>query len=241
VLGGNGTRTQTFELAPGILQYVQSVLIEVDTTASPDTTPLLTVQTQDGVPIVDVEQGRSLTAGGAGRASWGLGLDAEGETALSHPIGFYTGAPLGGNPIAAGTTSKAMEWTFGGLGAGVDLLETVFPSSPSHPTPKEAGLYWISGRVNVAPTAPGAIPAGAFWKPFLSVQPADLPPAQFFGQAWDERRFIATGTTNDETTVAILDFFHWTVAIPIYIELLIQKSAGWATNAFGTLQVQRIY
>jgi hypothetical protein len=81
VIGGNGSSVQSFELAPGILQYVQSVLVEVDMSASPPTTPVLTVQTQDGVPVTDVPQGRSLPAGGAGRASWALGLDAEQEPA----------------------------------------------------------------------------------------------------------------------------------------------------------------
>jgi hypothetical protein len=86
VLGGNLTRTQSFELAPGILQYVQSVLIEVDTTASPDTTPLLTVKTQDGVPVADKAQGRAMTGGATGRATWALRLDDEVEPGVTSVV-----------------------------------------------------------------------------------------------------------------------------------------------------------
>lgn len=88
VIGGNLTRTQSFELAPGILQYVQSVSVEIDTTASGDTTPLLTVKTQDGVPIADKAQGRAMTGGATGRATWALRLDDETEPGVLSVTSF---------------------------------------------------------------------------------------------------------------------------------------------------------
>src|SRR5215213_4486936 len=78
IIGGNLTRTQSFALDPGLLQYVQSVLIEVDATASAATNPVLTMKTQDGIPVAAVEQGRSITGGVAGRATWAHRLDDEG-------------------------------------------------------------------------------------------------------------------------------------------------------------------
>jgi hypothetical protein len=112
VIGGNLTRTQTFELAPGILQYVQSVLVEVDTTASPDTTPLLTVKTQDGVPVADKAQGRAMTGGATGRATWALRLDdekADGVTSVvSGDPNVFT-FPPGGPSVAVGRFSLAAQ------------------------------------------------------------------------------------------------------------------------------------
>lgn len=80
VIGGNGTQTQSFVLDPGLFQYVQSVLVEIDNTAGPDVQPTLTVETNNGVALADKQQGRSIPAGDTGRATWALRLDDEKRT-----------------------------------------------------------------------------------------------------------------------------------------------------------------
>jgi hypothetical protein len=241
VIGGNLTRTQSFELAPGILQYVQSVLIEVDTTASADTTPQLTVKTQDGVPVADKAQGKAMTGGASGRATWALRLDDEIDVSHSHEIGFYTGIPLGGNPIAAGASSKLLNWTFGGAGAGTNILDTTVKGTPNGPVPQPPGLYWINARLGIAPSPPGPFPAVAGWFAEISVQPAEPPPANNFGQSGQIAAPIVNGTPGPVLTVSILDFFNWTPSHHQWFEVTVHKNAGWAATVTGELTVQRIY
>lgn len=78
IIGGNGTQAQAFTLDPGLFQYVQSVLVEVDNTAGPDVRPTLSVQTVNGAPIADKRQGEVIPAGDTGRATWALRLTDEG-------------------------------------------------------------------------------------------------------------------------------------------------------------------
>lgn len=78
VLGGSLAQTQEFTLDPGLFQYVQSVLVQIDNTAGPDITPTLTVATVNGTPIADKTQGSVIPAGDTGRATWALRLTDEG-------------------------------------------------------------------------------------------------------------------------------------------------------------------
>jgi hypothetical protein len=153
VLGGNLTRTQSFELAPGILQYVQSVLIEVDTTASPATTPLLTIKTQDGVPIADKEQGRTLDGGGSGRATWALRLDDETEPAADPflPV-LSVYARMTGGQVTLNNTNTSIAFTSvkydngGWINLGVDATLFTVPTT---------GYYtvWAQYEWNIAAAA----------------------------------------------------------------------------------------
>lgn len=77
IIGGNGTDSLAFTLDPGLFQYVQSVLVEVDNTAGPDVRPTLSVQTVNADPIADKRQGEAIPAGDTGRATWALRLADE--------------------------------------------------------------------------------------------------------------------------------------------------------------------
>jgi hypothetical protein len=84
IIGGDGTQALAFTLDPGLFQYVQSVLVEVDTSGSGDVQPTLSVQTVNGVPIADKQQGLAIDGGGAGRATWALRLTDEGQGGLRY-------------------------------------------------------------------------------------------------------------------------------------------------------------
>ena len=70
-------QTATYRLAPGVTQYIQSVVATVDTSASGDVTPVLTISEQSGVVVGDKQQTNAITGGGSGRATWALGLADE--------------------------------------------------------------------------------------------------------------------------------------------------------------------
>ncbi len=76
-LPGSRARTQTYELAPGLLQYVQAVYVEIDNTAGAATSPLLAVSEQSGVVIAKKAQTGAIGAGTSGSATWALRLDDE--------------------------------------------------------------------------------------------------------------------------------------------------------------------
>lgn len=78
VMGGDGTSVARYELAPGVFQYVESVLVEVDNTGGGDIRPTLAVTTQDGQVIATKRQGETIPAGDTGTATWALRLDDEG-------------------------------------------------------------------------------------------------------------------------------------------------------------------
>ncbi len=77
-LPGSGTDTQSYELAPGLLQYVQAVYVEIDNTAGADARPTLTLAEQSGVVIAKKRQGEPVAAGDTGSATWALRLTDEG-------------------------------------------------------------------------------------------------------------------------------------------------------------------
>lgn len=74
VIGGTGQSTASYELPPGVFQYIQAVLVEVDTSGSGDVQPTLSITTQDGYPIADQQQSDVIDGGGSGRATWALRL-----------------------------------------------------------------------------------------------------------------------------------------------------------------------
>jgi hypothetical protein len=74
VVAGNGTQAASYTLPPGIFQYVQSVLVQVDATAAPAVRPTLSIAEQSGVVIATKRQGEAIPAGDTGSATWALRL-----------------------------------------------------------------------------------------------------------------------------------------------------------------------
>lgn len=81
-------QTQSYELAPGLAQFVQSVYIEVDTSGSGDVSPTLTISEQSGVVIAKTQQGSVIDGGGSGSATWALRLAANGSATATGAIRF---------------------------------------------------------------------------------------------------------------------------------------------------------
>lgn len=74
VLPGSGAQTASYVLPPGLLQYVQSVLVEVDATAAGDVRPTLRVKEQTGVVIATKRPPEPIPSGDTGTATWALRL-----------------------------------------------------------------------------------------------------------------------------------------------------------------------
>ncbi len=81
-LPGSGVDTQSYKLAPGLLQYVESVYVEVDNSAGGDARPTLTVSEQSGVVIAKKRQGEAIASGDTGSATWALRLTDEQAAAV---------------------------------------------------------------------------------------------------------------------------------------------------------------
>lgn len=77
VLPGDGSQAASYKLAPGIFQYVESVLVEVDASAAGDVRPTLRIAEPSGVVIATKRQGETIPAGDTGSATWALRLDDE--------------------------------------------------------------------------------------------------------------------------------------------------------------------
>lgn len=132
---GNGTATQQFELAPGLLQYVQSVYVEIDNTAGADARPTLTLSEQSGVVIAKKRQGEAIPAAGTGSATWALRLDDEHAATSSQSFATYFGNAVN----MASNSSAFLTWDV--LESGADLLDL---TDPEKPTTREAGTYAVS-------------------------------------------------------------------------------------------------
>lgn len=163
-IGGDGTGTLTYPLAPGVFQYIQSVLIEVDNGAGPDTRPVLSVQTHDGVAVADKTQGSVIPAGDTGRATWALRLTDETagggggfvptDTNSSNLYDGSANVPAGG---------VQLPWNDGGGAALLDL------TNPLAPTVNVAGVYALTIGIDGAAQPIGAaarlelvLPGGAW-------------------------------------------------------------------------------
>ena len=75
-VGISGTSTvESYTLAPGLAQFVESVYVEIDNTAGADAQPLVTLSDQSGVVIAKKRQGDSIAAGdtGSGGGTGSLG------------------------------------------------------------------------------------------------------------------------------------------------------------------------
>jgi hypothetical protein len=78
LVAGNGQSSVSYQLPAGLFQYIQSVVATVDTSASGDVSPLLTIRDDADLVVADKQQGDTLDAGGSGRATWALRLTDEG-------------------------------------------------------------------------------------------------------------------------------------------------------------------
>jgi hypothetical protein len=74
---GSGTRTATYQLPPGLFQYIESILVELDNGAAVAVRPTLKVETVNGRVMATKRQGESVPAGDTGTATWALRLTDE--------------------------------------------------------------------------------------------------------------------------------------------------------------------
>jgi hypothetical protein len=146
-----GQATAEYQLAPGLAQYVQSVYIEVDNTAGADARPVLTFSEQAGVVIGKKEQGRTITAGGTGSASWFLrGTD---ETAAGGAVAGQLGTYTSFGLTVPTNSTTPFPFTFD---LGADLLDTTNPLAPAF---RAAGTYIMRAYAEADPqfTAAGKV------------------------------------------------------------------------------------
>jgi hypothetical protein len=112
VIDGDGTATQSVTLYPGLLQYVQAVLVEVDNGAGPAIKPTLTVATNNGQALAKQQQGRSIPAGDTGSATWALRLADEREDGVTSVVSGDPNVftfPPGGPSVAVGRFSLSAQ------------------------------------------------------------------------------------------------------------------------------------
>lgn len=77
VIGGDGTDTLSYSLAPGLFQYVESVRAVIDNTGGGDAQAELEVATANGVVIATQKQDDAIPAGDTGGATFALRLAAK--------------------------------------------------------------------------------------------------------------------------------------------------------------------
>lgn len=138
-------RTLEYQLPGGIAQFVQAVYAEVDTSASGDVTPSLTISEQTGVVIAKVPQNDTVDGGGSGSATWALRLAAEQNlnAILSHYLKWGTntdtgsqGLTLNGNgPFSFTSGGHSFNITSGGA------QPLVIDGSTGHVTMKD---FWVT-------------------------------------------------------------------------------------------------
>lgn len=214
-VGITGTSaTESYTLAPGLAQYVEAVYIEVDNTSGQDTSPLLTISEQAGVVIAKKRQGDVIDAAATGSATWALRLSDESASgAVAHPVGFYTAAPNGGNPVPSGTHTASMALTFAGAGGGVDLLDTSVLGSPVQWAVKTPGVYGFLARIAVDPHPAAAWPAGNSVQ--FDLTPFNDPAPANFWATQTTTRFPLHNTFGDSNNTVYVARF-----LPVY------RSAG---------------
>lgn len=148
-------RTQTYQLAPGIAQYVESVSVVIDNSAGADTTPSLTITDPPNSVIGVVPQRSVIPGGDTGRALWALRLadDGGGGGGSFTPTQEFLADVAGpfGTLVNPGATALA-PWTHLG---GASLLDTTTPTVPTY---LAAGFYIFDCNFNVVPS--GAVTAG---------------------------------------------------------------------------------
>lgn len=205
VVRGNDASTASYALAPGVFQYIESVLVEVDGTAGPDATPTLFVKTQDGQVIATKRQGEAIPAGDTGTATWALRLTDSGDArAVVSPVyvlrkdASQTIDEVGTFPIFALNGVTWDGWTYGsptiGANGGV-----IIPTAGLWQVSASIGLSRSLGALNNVGTRTLAIAVldamgnpvsdgGQWsWDPFIAgakVDAADVPVAGWTLEGW---------------------------------------------------------
>lgn len=110
IRAGSDSSTVSYVLPPGVYQYIESVLVQVDNGAIVDVKPELSIATVNGVVMATKEQGRGIPHGDVGAATWALRLDDETEEAavgLPYVFGSFTNinAPVI-NPVVSGVATQ---------------------------------------------------------------------------------------------------------------------------------------
>jgi hypothetical protein len=77
VRDGSGAQTASYALPPGVFQYIESILVQVDTSGGTDVRPTLYVKTVNGVIMAAKRQAETIPAFDTGTATWALRLDDE--------------------------------------------------------------------------------------------------------------------------------------------------------------------
>ena len=244
VLTGNGTQAVTFNLAPNVYEKIQSVLVEVDTSASGDVSPTLTVLDQGTTPVADKTQSDVIDGGGSGRATWALRLadEVKGVRAFP-PIGFYTVAPAGGNPQPAGLHTIPLDVTFAGAGSGIDLMDTT-TLGPGAVFPKKAGMYAFKLRVVVGPSGAPTFGAGDWFSSDMSTF-NEPPPENFWAQESTGYNVLDQPNGGTIMTHGFLRYMAPNVppppGPPNYISFTMTYTTTPAVNIQGDFSVQQVY
>lgn len=114
VRDGSGTRSVSYTLPPGVFQYIESILVEVDNGSGSAVNPELSVATTNGQVMADKRQGRAIPAGDTGRATWALRLDDEGGEGVTSVVSgdpeLWT-FPTTGPAVAVGRFTLAARMT----------------------------------------------------------------------------------------------------------------------------------
>ena len=124
VIAGNGTSVLDYNLPPGVYQYVQAVLANIDNTAGAAIRPTLRVKEQTGTVIATTRPAESIPAGGSGSATWALRLSDSSAVTGTSGI-FFDTAPQDGDYLYTKTTRPTSPGGYGteflveGLEAGV--------------------------------------------------------------------------------------------------------------------------
>jgi hypothetical protein len=136
-VAGNGQSSVSYQLPAGLAQYVQSVVATVDTSASGEVSPLLTIRDDADIVIADKEQTDVLEAGGLGRATWALRLTDDNVNSRATVVKYAGYAVFSDN---AGEMMQYVTYTMGNdptpgddwdLQAGVPLLDLTTTGGPS--------------------------------------------------------------------------------------------------------------
>lgn len=118
VIAGNGTSVLDYNLPPGVYQYVQAVLANIDNTAGAAIRPTLRVKEQTGTVIATTRPAESIPAGGSGSTTWALRLSDSSAATGSAGI-VYDLEPQSGGFLFSDTTTGTT-----GSGYGTEIIDT---------------------------------------------------------------------------------------------------------------------
>ncbi len=148
---------------------------------------------------------------------------------LNGDIGFYDLLPGGGNPVTAGTSTSFLSATFGGSGAGVDLLDMSVLGQA-----REKGMYGFLMNVHVTRSGGGVFAAGDWAQIDLSTTSEPLSYVQQSTSTHD----LTLGSGGPWMTASFLRYLEVGGA---YLTPSVVYHASFNLVIVGTLSVQRVY